>query len=231
MSLMAAKLIREGRMPAPGVLSEALSGGRSVGKVKRKLSRSSTNPGYHKVFVSSSTREGSTPAHARAGLLSPEFHNLVTLTHSLPGIHAADSGMGFWSDGAEESRIVDTDPHRVPWLAARLGKAMGQKAAIGFSSGPGEDIAHVLRVPMSDPERIANVLQKNGIEFKTIVPDRADQRRSVVHILDSGGESTPKIERAARELGAHHERHAGTVHFIPAEQYDDILNGQSHHGV
>lgn len=288
LALLALKLHREGRMPEPGVLADALGAATGTpterptklaekkpkrtyqGKMKpadakaykrywtarghsvivepaerglhdvyltlypkpEKLSRSDAN-GYNKVIVSSSQREGSTLAHARAGLSSPEFEDLVLASHRVPGAEGGKSGYGFWSDGAEESRIVNVaNPALVPEVAAHLGKAFGQKAAIGFTSGAGGgDIAHVLSVPSTNVQAIADGLGKHGVQYKTVVPKPAEGR-SEVHILDENGDFAGPISNFARETKSDHQQHVGKIHFIGGETredgqqaYDRILRG------
>lgn len=218
-----AKLFREGRMPAPGRLADALAGAARVGEqVRLKLQRSREGAPYNRVFVSSSQREGSTVNQARAGLRSPEFENLVVASHRLPGVEGGKNALGFWSDGAEESRIVNvSDPAALSKVAASLAKAFRQKAVLHFRSGPdGQDVAHVLTIPSDDAKDIADRLGAHGIEYKTIAPDH-EARTSEVHIIDGGGELTPQVEAFAKETGAHHARHIGTATFLGAESRED----------
>lgn len=237
LSLLAAKLLREGRMPGAGRLADALAAGGSHADTARvKLARPAGEP-YHVVFVSSNDRdEASTIHQAKAGLTSPRFGDLIQLSHAIPAVSGGRSGIGFWKDGAEESRLVHLkDPNAVRYVAARLGKAFRQKAAIGFTSGAGGDVAHVLRVPESDPEKIAKDMMDHGIEYKTIVPHRTG---STVHVLDMNGDISSSVEGYARQSGAEHTRHLGTVHWVGEETreaadklYDEVLSKESHRGL
>lgn len=228
LSALAAKLVREGRMPPPGQLADALAARPA------KLSRDSTPTAapYHCVFVSSSQRENSTVNQAKAGLHSPDFHNLVMLSHRLPGTEGGDSGLVYWSDGAEESRVIHVnDPNMLDQIAARAGNAFNQKAVLHFrSDGSGSDIAHVVTVPSTNPDEIADKLNAHGIEYKTVVP-HPDEGKSEVHVIDLGGGLAPSVAGFAAEMGGTHQQHIGHATLIGAETregakalYDKILS-------
>jgi len=167
--------------------------------------------------VSSSTRENSTLDQARAGLQSAPFLKLAEMT---PG---AESGFGFWADGAEESRIVSLENARaLAQMAARLGKAAQQKAVVYFAEGDGNDVAHVLTVPDSDPARVAAEMLRHGIEYKTIVPGGSSSG-VIAHVLDFGGGLSPNVEAYARESRAAHARRIGTAHLVGGETREEGL--------
>lgn len=221
LAVIAAQLIRQGRMPAPGRLADALAVGHAVrtSPALKRLARSgSPRPPYNRVFVSSSQRDGSTLNQARAGLSSPEFHDLILASHRMPGVGGGKNGLGFWADGAEESRIVDVDdPRLVPRVAAGLGRAFGQRSVLHFVSDPsGSDIAHVLTVPTDNAGQIASDLMRHGIEYKTVIPDH-ENRRSEVHVIDSGGDLAGQVRAYAQETGAGHEQHVGKATYLGAE--------------
>lgn len=225
-------------MPQPGKLADALkAGGYAAVKLSRAASAGASNvpvpavPPFHRVYVSSSQRENSTVNQARAGLHSPAFHELVSMSHRLPGADGGKSGLGYWSDGAEESRVVHVvDPALAEKVGAALAKTHRQKSFAYFVTDPsGKDTVHVLTVPGADSDRIADVLMAHGIEHKTILPD-ANRGQTEVHIIDLGTGSTASVAGAARELGAKHDQHLGRADFPGAETreeaqrvYDKIL--------
>lgn len=221
---IAAKLVASGRMPQPGALADALASlGGSVARARLSRDDSPNTEGpYHRVFVSSSTRDNSKPEHARAGLRSPAFHDLVLLSHRLPAAQGGQSGLGYWADGAEESRIVNvSDPAKLDEIAARLGKAFNQKSVLHFASDPGgSDIAHVVRVPTANADQIAESLTQHGIEYKTIVPDH-ETNSAEVHIIDMGGSLTPHVSAFASEHHGHHRQHLGHASYMGADTREE----------
>lgn len=240
LSRIVQKLKAEGRMPAAGKLAAALAAGRAEAvRTAVKLARPDDSDPYNAIFVSSSERDNSTIPQAKAGLESPAFHKLVTLAHSLPAANGGQSGIGYWKDGAEESRIVKLrDARPLSYAAARLGKAFNQKSVLLFREGAdGHDVAHVLVVPETNADKIHNDMLARGIEYKTVVPHPTDSGKSVVHTIDFAGGATPDIEAYARDAHAEHYKHLGTAELIGADSrdeahriYDRVLAETAHHG-
>jgi len=231
------KIKAEGRLPSAGRLATALAHGRAVAVAGAvKLARPDDGQPYHAIFVSSSERDNSTIPQAKAGLQSPGFHKLVSLGHEMPAANGGQSGIGYWKDGAEESRIVKLrDPKPLAYAAARLGKAFNQKSVLTFREGPdGHDVAHVLVVPETDPDKIHADMMARGIEYKTVVPHPTDPGKSVIHLIDFAGGTTRDIEAYARDVRAEHYKHIGTADLIGADSrdeahriYDKVLAGAS----
>ncbi len=215
-------------MPTPAVLINAFVNGTAekVGAEPIKLARPGRKP-YHAVFVSPSKRESSSVTEAMAGLHSPDMAELESQT---PG---GKSGLGFWKDGAEESRMVPVgDPGEIPRTAAALGRRFDQKAVIGFNEDPaGTDKAHVLVVPGTDPEAIHRALMNHGVEYKTVLPLSATH--SQVHILDGDGGVTPSVRSFAAATGSKLKSVPGFIHFVGADtreaaqkEYDRVLGSR-----
>lgn len=160
------------------------------------------------VYVSPSTREGSTFPQAYQGIDSPD---MGALTAATPG---GKSGYGVWHDGAEEVRHWPlTNPVVADAEASRIGKLFKQKAALVFHEGVGPDILHILRVPVTDPERIARELEEHGVQFKTILPE---QGASEVHVVDFGGQMGKALADYAKRSGAlSYTTRPGTAREIP----------------
>lgn len=174
---IAQRLLRSGRMP-------------SVAAVGRGLKQAAGNDyGAPFTAVSSSTREGSTYDHALADAGSPTHRDLE---HDTPG---GTSGIGFWADGAEPSRIV---PETSPKDAARLGLKYKQKAVLHFDprpDGPHQyyrlDTGHLGLTP----KQVAETLQRHGVEYSTVTPTAA-------HVVDLERVLAPNVAAAAKALGA-----------------------------
>lgn len=219
----ARELARDGKLLSPAALFAALSEAFRGESEPVKLARQDDGPA-HAVFVSPSVREDSTIPEAlrayKSGALAP-------LESAAP---SGQNGLGFWRDGAEESRLVHVPtPDDVPVVGAKLGKQFKQKAVIGFMGGSGADSWHTVRVPDRDPEKIHADLLRHGVEYKTVVPDATG---SVVHILDTGSGLSDAVNGYAKEAGGRVTSKPGTVWFAGADtredaarEYDRILGG------
>lgn len=158
--------------------------------------------------LSSNTDEGTTVPHAISGLESDRFRKLESET---PG---GMSGLGFWEDGAEPSRIV---PHASLTDAAHLGLKYDQKRVLLFTPGEGTWHHHVLFVPDGNPFDVAQSLTDAGLHNKTVHPFRGGV---MAHLVDDGTLRTP-IEQAAKDLGAKHLSVRGTAEFPGADTREE----------
>ena len=146
-------------------------------------------------FVSSSTRVGSKIEDALVGLHSEPFKKLEEET---PG---GKSGLGFWEDGAEESRIVPTGN---PEKATELGRRFGQRAILSFRfDKAGPHVLHVLHVPSADPVSIHATLRDQGAPYATVVPSD-NMTGSTVFVADADGSQADPVRAAAVLLNAKH---------------------------
>jgi hypothetical protein len=209
-SQMADRLSASGRIPSPDALVHALLAAMGVGGYDSRIKLARPKP-LNVLAVATSTRETSTVPEAFRDLESPEFRELEGET---PG---GRSGVGFWRDGAEGSRIVPTAD---PVTAARLGLKYRQKGVITFAEHPGgTDKAHVLVVPTDDPLAVHNELWgKHQVEYKTVVP--AGRGKSLVYVIDNGGALTPAVRAYAASTNAKHREYAGSSRYVGADDRD-----------
>lgn len=188
---IAQRLLQQGRMP-------------DVATIGRAVKHAAGN-GYGEPFaaVSSSTREGSKFPDAVADLESPEHKELESETPR------GTTGIGFWADGAEPSRIVTGAS---PKDAARLGLKYQQKAVLHFLPHPDgpHDYYRIDTKGTRGPgtENIARILQDHGIEYKTLTPDGG------VHVVDQEGILGPNVKAAAKALGGSVQHLKGTASLI-----------------
>lgn len=155
------------------------------------------------IYISPSTREGSTFSQAYQGVKSPEMSALID---ALP---TGQTGYGVWSDGAEEVRHAESSSREAATAAAlTLGQRFKQKAVLVFHEGHGSDILHKLHVPHSDPERIYRDMSEHGIQFATILPHAGE---SEVHVADPKGQSAQAVADYARRAHARHEAIPGQM--------------------
>lgn len=158
------------------------------------------------VYVSPSTREGSTFSQAYANADNPTMRSLINDT---PG---GKTGYGVWSDGAEETRHFTTlsGSAAARQVAEQLRDKYKQKSVLTFHEGTGSHILHILRIPQTDPERIYRGLAEHGIQHVTLLPHHGETE---VHVLDTG--DVGPLDNYARFAGAtHHEQHAGQADFV-----------------
>lgn len=184
-----------------------------------KLSRGSAD---HVVYVSPSLRERSTLHDAAMGVHSPEMQALVAAAARMPSVRGGESGIGFWSDGAEESRKVAlADPKEALRVAAALGRQFKQKSVLAFVEGEGDDTRHVIVVPDTDVEKIHADMMRHGIEYKTLLPHPSGTQ---IEAIDSDSLHTPAFLGYADEAGAlSHERRVGTATFLGDENRDEAV--------
>jgi hypothetical protein len=216
-----------GRIPPPGVVVQALFSAfssRFAPHADNQPVQLARKRPYHVVFVSTNTRNHSTIEDALRELRGPRMQQIESET---PG---GRSGIGFWKDGAEESRMVPVgSPQAVAPTAATLGQRYQQKAVVGFSEDPaGTDIGHVLLVPERDPHKIhRDLFEKHGVEYKTILPGPGGTNQ--VHILDGDGGVSPSVQAYAKESGSRHRMIRGKITFIGSDTAEAATQEYSKH--
>lgn len=211
---LAAKLKAEGRMPSRSVIVHAILS-QMPDHRPIKLNRRAEAPAEHEhvLYVSPSTREGSTFDQAVAGYNSPDMVALSEAARLQPTVRHVEPALGMWSDGAEESNVVHVgDPEHLLPIAQKLGKAFKQKAVLTFKGGDGPDRRHIVMVPEQDPKAIDTLARHHGIEFKTMIRKPNGTR---VEIVDMGGTLGPQVEEFAKASGAtSHAVKPGTSNFV-----------------
>lgn len=118
--------------------------------------------------------------------------------------------IGFWSGGREPSSVVSIPAQHVDRAAVELAKRNGQKSALWFTPGAGNDILHVLSVA-DKPGIVARALTRHGINEFTLIPSAG---RTVVHIVDAGGQRASAVRAYAAESGAQYSAQPGTSRFV-----------------
>src|SRR6266851_10361166 len=171
-------------------------------------------------FVSPNTRDDLKIEEAIRGMNSPEESRLLNETINLAcvvrsGIRAVRA-LGSWSDGAEYSVMlrVRTDETAVRYLLSRLGRDTQQKSVLYFHPQPaGAAIIYTLR-----PRRrvrnliaVANILERAGITFRTLVPTR---RATLVYVVDLKRELHAKVMIAAKRLRGRVSSQTGNAAFV-----------------
>lgn len=205
---LAAKLKAEGRMPSRAVIVQAILSQmpqhQNPEGVTVRLARPNEQH-EHVLYVTPSTREGSTFDQAVAGFNSPDMVALAEAAKLQPTVRHVEPALGMWSDGAEESNVVHVgDPTHLLPIAQKLGKAFKPKAVLTFrSEDNGPDRRHVLTVPEQDPKAIDALARRHGIEFKTMIRKPNGTR---VEIVDVGGTLGPQVEEFAKASGATNHR-------------------------
>lgn len=218
----------------PSARKAGLGARAEMSEAPERLARGDGGLGHALVYVSPSQREGSTYEQAVRGLHSPEMQGLVDHASRLPGVTGGQSGYGFWADGAEEARVVHTAPETADVVGASLAKRHRQKSFLAFTPGEGgPDALHVVTVPDNDPARVAEGLQRHGVEYKTIVPGPQPGTLDV-HVVDIGGETESPVRAWAASANAvRHQRHPGKSEYVgrddrdeAARVFDGILSGR-----
>ena len=172
-------------------------------------------------FVSPNTRENLKLEEAIRLLSSREESQLVTfimrLSRCLRLHQTVNRAVGSWSDGAEHSTISRTfaDEQTLRYEDARLGKLERQKSALYFRenlSGTGTMYILTTRRSRASLSSISKTLDRNGVEFRTLVPQ--PQRRTIIYVVDLKSELHNQVVAAAKELGARLVSIKGVGEFI-----------------
>jgi predicted DNA-binding protein with PD1-like motif len=160
-------------------------------------------------FVSPNTRENLTLAEAIRLLKSREeqvfINHIQRLSRCLRLKSAVMKTIGSFTDGAEHSALfrVFTDKPTLRYADARLGKLGRQKTVLYFrQDDSGAARMYVLRIWTGKRmlDSIAKTLDRNGVPFRTLVPEA--RGRMSIYVVDLENELSNKIVSAARNLGA-----------------------------
>lgn len=184
--------------------------------VSAQQGRESLNYG----FVSPNTRDDLKIEEAIRGMKSAEESSLTKRARNLGCVVLsrirAFPALGSWSDGAENSvlLLVRTDEPTVRYLMSRLGRDAQQKSVLYFHP----HLAGAATIYTLRPRRhlrnliaIANILERAGIAFRTMVPTR---RATLVYVVDLKRELHAKVMTAAKRLRARVSSQTGNAAFI-----------------
>jgi predicted DNA-binding protein with PD1-like motif len=172
-------------------------------------------------FVSQNTRENLTLAEAIRLLKSREerifIKNIQRLSRCLRLKSAVMKTIGSFTDGAEHSALFRafTDKPTLRYADARLGKLGRQKTVLYFrQDNSGAARMYVLRIWTGKRtlDSIAKTLDRNGVPFRTLVPEA--RGRMSIYVVDLNNELPNQVVRAARNLGSLMTTIRGTGEFI-----------------
>lgn len=178
-------------------------------------------------FVSPNTKENLKLEDAIKGMNSAEETKLVRQSINMGCVVRsrirAFRSLGSWSDGAEHSVMirVQSDEPTVRYVLSRLGRDARQKSILYFHpQSAGMAALYILkpRRPMRNLTAISNVLQREGIEFRTLVPTKSG---TWIYVVDLKRELRPKIMTAARRLGANVSTQTGKAEFVGDDDQAD----------
>lgn len=181
----------------------------------RNQNRKSLNYG----FVSPNTRDDLRLSEAIGGMSSRAEIAMMIRARSLGCVVQtrirAFPSLGSWTDGAENSVLlrVRSDESTVRYLMSRMGRDAQQKSVLYFHPQPeGEARIYALR-PRTRMTfaAIVRILDRVGIEFRTLVPLR---RRTLVYVVDLKRELAEKVRLAARRLRAGISSQRGNAEFV-----------------
>ena len=170
-------------------------------------------------FVSPNTREGLKLDDAVKGLGSSEEEQLVREARRMACVAQSEvatfKSVGSWSDGAENSVLLRsyTDSPTIRYIVSVLGRKAQQKATLYFQSEPsGPAEIYILRPRRAGPiRRLAQTLDRAGIEFRTLVPTKATV---LIYVVDLKRAFGAKIMAVARQLKARVTSRRGFAEFI-----------------
>jgi hypothetical protein len=171
-------------------------------------------------FVSPNKRNDLKIEEAIAGMSSPEESHLLNEAVNLACVVRtkirAVRALGSWSDGAEHSVMlrVKTDEAAVRYLLSRMGRDAQQKSVLYFHPQP----AGGAKIYILKPRRqggnliaVANILERAGIAFRTLVPTR---RATLIYVIDLKHELHAKVMIAAKRLRARVSSQTGNAAFV-----------------
>lgn len=178
-------------------------------------------------FVSPNTKENLKLEDAIKGMSSAEETRLVKKTINLGCVVRsrirAFRSLGSWSDGAEPSVMlrVQSDEPTVRYLLSRLGRDARQKAVLYFhQAADGNADLYTLRPrkPTRNLKALANILERAGIEFRTLVVVNSG---TWIYVVDLNRELRAKVMAAAKRLRARVDTRQGNAAFIG--EYDEEI--------
>jgi len=168
-------------------------------------------------IVSPNTKTDLKLEQAIAGMNSPEEAKLVNQAVNLGCVVrsqiTAFRALGSWSDGAEHSVLlrVRGDEESLRYILSRMGRDAEQKYVIYFHPQPkGLADLYVLR-PRTGAKnlvRLSNELERAGIPFRTLVPQRGT---TAIYVIDLERDLREKILTAARKLRAQVNKETGNA--------------------
>ena len=168
-------------------------------------------------IVSPNTKTDLKLEQAIAGMNSPEEAKLVNQAVNLGCVVrsqiTAFRALGSWSDGAEHSVLlrVRGDEESLRYILSRMGRDAEQKYVIYFHPQPkGSADLYVLR-PRTGAKnlvRLSNELERAGIPFRTLVPQRGT---TAIYVIDLERDLREKILTAARKLRAQVNKETGNA--------------------
>src|SRR5688572_24114917 len=178
-------------------------------------------------FVSPNTKENLKLEQAIKAMNSAEETKLVRQSINMGCVVRsrirAFRSLGSWSDGAEHSVMirVQSDEPTVRYVLSRLGRDARQKSILYFhpqEKGTADLYTLKPRRPMRNLTAVANTLQREGVEFRTIVPLKSG---TWIYVVDLKRELRPKVMAAARRLGANVNSESGKAEFVGDDQADE----------
>ena len=126
--------------------------------------------------------------------------------------------LGSWEGGAENSVLhqfpVGTDPDKVRYFNAILGKIGFQNSTGAFFPGEGNDKLYAFYTPNADTSAVAKILLDSGLPNSTIEPAEGASGH-VVYLIGNGDDFRSNVDRAAQALGhqGETEEYGGTAEF------------------
>ena len=159
-------------------------------------------------IVSPNTRTDLKLKEAIAGMNSVEETRLLRQAINLGCVVRsrirAFRALGSWSDGAEPSVLfsVNGDEESLRYVLSQLGRDAQQKYVIYFHPNP-QGLADLYMIRLRTRARsllaLSNILEREGIPFRTIVPSG---NTTAIYIFDLDRDLRAKILAAARKLRA-----------------------------
>jgi len=168
-------------------------------------------------IVSPNTKTNLKLEQAIAGMNSPEEAKLVNQAVNLGCVVrspiTAFRALGSWNDGAEHSVLlrVRGDEESLRYVLSQMGRDAEQKYVIYFHpDAKGSVDLYVLRPRTSAKNlvKLTNELERAGIPFSTMVPERGT---TAIYIIDLDRDLREKILAAARKLRAQVNKETGTA--------------------
>lgn len=178
-------------------------------------------------FVSPNTKENLKLGDAIKGMGSAEETRLIKQSINLGCVVRsrvrAFRSLGSWSDGAEHSVMVrvESDEPTVRYLMSRLGRDARQKSILYFHPQPaGTADLYMLRPrrPIRNLAALANILERAGIAFRTMVPVKSG---TWIYIVDVKRELRAKVMAAAKRLRAQVSSESGNAAFVGDDEADE----------
>ena len=181
-------------------------------------------------FVSPNTRDDLKIEAAIKGMNSPEESRLLNEAVNLACVVRsrirAVRALGSWSDGAEHSVMlrVKSDEAAVRYLLSRMGRDAQQKSVLYFHPQPSGGAKIYILKPRRHGGNliaVANILERAGIAFRTLVPTR---RATLVYVVDLRHELHAKVMTAAKRLRARVSSQTGSAAFIGDDSVQEKAN-------